>query len=38
MTSTKNRVFDPPPVHMRPHGLDPPPLVDVHMPAGPKMR
>jgi len=27
MTSTKNQVFDPfPPVHMRPHGLDPLPL------------
>ena len=25
----KNQVFDPlPPVHMRPHGPDPPPLVD----------
>jgi len=24
MTSTKNQVFDPPPVHMRPHGPDPP--------------
>jgi len=27
----KNHVFDPPPpVHMRPHGPDPLPLVDVH--------
>src|SRR6218665_677895 len=28
MTSTKNQVFDPPPpVHMRPHGTDPLPLL-----------
>jgi len=31
MTSTKNKVFDVPPVHMRLHGPDPLPLVDVHM-------
>jgi len=26
MTSTKNQVFHPSPVHMRPHGPDPSPL------------